>query len=202
MQHHRTIKGLVTDLLPPVLIGFAGVAGAGKSTAARHLKDEHGYTRLRFAGPLKAMIRALLEEQGVGMARAIQMTDGHLKEAPTSYLGGRSPRHAMQTLGTEWGRTHLGAEFWVSAWVEMVKTAQLHALPDRALIVVDDVRFANEVAAIRALGGRVYRIDRPGLAATGGHASETQALDVDRVIENDGSEDDLRRAIDLLMMRK
>lgn len=38
-----------------IVIGFSGLAGAGKSTAARVLREERGFTVLPFAGPLKAM---------------------------------------------------------------------------------------------------------------------------------------------------
>jgi hypothetical protein len=40
------------------LVGFCGDAGAGKSTAARILEEEHGFVILPFAGPMKAMALA------------------------------------------------------------------------------------------------------------------------------------------------
>ena len=56
-------------------------------------------------------------------------------------------------------------------------------------VVIDDVRFLNEVEMIHRLGGRVIRIDRPGPAEST-HASETE-LDSfdgwDGVIVNDGT---------------
>lgn len=57
-----------------LIIGFTGLAGSGKSTAALHT----GYTRVRFAGPLKDMMRALgLTEQEI---------EGDRKEKPCNLL--------------------------------------------------------------------------------------------------------------------
>ena len=83
-------------MMRPRLIGFCGAAGAGKTHAATLLARDWGYSRVRFAGPLKAMLHAL------GLTEAD--TDGAAKDQPADLLGGRTPRHAMQTLGTEWGR--------------------------------------------------------------------------------------------------
>lgn len=67
------------------------------------------------------------------------------------------------------------------------------------LIVADDVRFAEEAAAIRALGGLVVRIERPGAGLDGAaaaHPSEAGGVGpVDVVIVNDG---DLPRLFDLV----
>lgn len=60
------------------VIGIAGLARSGKSTAAAHLVKNHGFVRVRFADPLKAMARALgLNEEEV---------DGDLKEKPCANL--------------------------------------------------------------------------------------------------------------------
>lgn len=132
------------------VIGFCGPIGCGKSTAARILMERYGYRRERFADPLKAMLAAL------GLSP--EELDGPAKEAPAALLGGRTPRHAMQTLGTEWGRQLIDPDLWVRAWELRVGGywRRFHAP-----VVSDDVRFGNEVAAIRAMGGLVVRIERP-----------------------------------------
>jgi hypothetical protein len=60
------------------LIAFTGLAGSGKSTAADHLVQAHQFTRLRFAGPIKAMCRAL------GLTD--EQVDGGQKEVPCQLL--------------------------------------------------------------------------------------------------------------------
>ncbi len=44
--------------------------------------------------------------------------EGSLKAKPCSLLAGKTPRHAMQTLGTEWGRNCIGDGFWINLWRE------------------------------------------------------------------------------------
>jgi hypothetical protein len=136
------------------VVGFAGPKRVGKSTCAQWLMQS-GYVRLPFAGPLKDMLRA------IGLSS--RELDGDLKEVPCSLLCGKTPRHAMQTLGTEW-RNMIDQHLWTRIWTD-------RALQERR-VVADDVRFPHEVDAIRSLGGKVIRIHRPGFEATGEHASE------------------------------
>ncbi|MCW1993497.1 hypothetical protein [Bradyrhizobium diazoefficiens] len=41
-----------------IVIGLKGLIGSGKTTVARHLIENHGFVRGRFAGALKDMLRA------------------------------------------------------------------------------------------------------------------------------------------------
>lgn len=162
----------------PDVVAFTGQAGAGKSTATRFLVDELGYTLVKFAGPLKDMMRAI----GLGE----DQIEGEFKEAPTVYLCGHTPRHAMQTLGTEWGRKCIGDDFWVGIWASRVDTV----LKQGGRVVVDDCRYPNEAVAIRKLGGDILEIvGRGGIA--GGHESERGCGDRDAVVVNDGTVQDL-----------
>jgi hypothetical protein len=103
-----------------------------------------------------------------------------------------SPRRALQTLGTDWGRA-LGESLWVNA--------TLDTLPEGHTVICD-VRFPNEVEAIQARGGKVIRLrrgeaavwDRWDMAAIGEascpHYSETALLDYtgfDYTIDNTGT---------------
>lgn len=125
----------------PAIIGLSGTIGSGKSYAAAHLDKQFNFRIHKFAKPLKDMLRALgLPEDRI---------EGPLRKEPFDMLCGQTPRHAMQTLGTEWGRNMIGADFWVNAW---------RATRPSGAIVADDVRFPNEAAEIRRLGGIVVRI--------------------------------------------
>lgn len=160
-----------------MIIGFCGLAGAGKSTAALHLVEAAGAQRVRFAGPLKDMMRALgLTDREV---------DGDLKERPCDLLGGKTPREAMQTIGTEWGRDMISPDLWVGAWSRRAAPLLAEGV---SLIVADDVRFLNEAAAIWALGGKVCMVRRPGAgsAVSSGHPSEALRFPWDFEIVNDG----------------
>lgn len=158
-----------------VLIGLTGRAGVGKSTAAHYLNAVHGFTRMRFAGPLKDMLRALgLSEREL---------EGDLKEKPCALLGGQTPRFAMQRLGSEWGRDLIHPELWTVILQERARAL----LAAGHSVCVEDVRFPNEVAAIKALGGRIIRIRNFDINGTpDAHPSETQNLPFDVSIYNEG----------------
>lgn len=186
---------------PFPVIGLCGLAGSGKSTAARHLADAHGYVLLPFAKPLKAMARAF------GLTQ--REMAGDLKEAPCEALCGKTPRQFMQWLGTEFGRQMIGQDVWIEAWRRGVGEAHIDAIADlgdptaQALIVSDDVRFENEATAVRAMGGVVIRIMRPGAGSTSGagHASEQFSGTPDAIIRNDGTEQDLCDRLDRAIAR-
>jgi len=181
-----------------MIIGLSGRAGCGKSTAAAYLAERHGFARVRFAGPLKGMLRAFLATAGVDEAEVERMIEGDLKEVPSAYLAGRTPRHAMQQLGTGWGRDLMAPGLWVEAW----QNAAVAAMERGAWgVIAEDCRFDNEAAAVRALGGSVLRIERPGAAdIAGGHVSEAGVSDAYPIL-NDADPDTLFRRLDFVVRR-
>ena len=62
-------------------------------------------------------------------------------------------------------------------------------------MIADDVRFANEAAAVRALGGIVVRLERPGIESWTSHASELFAFEPDATVVNDGNRAQLGRRL-------
>lgn len=167
---------------PPRVIGFAGYAGAGKNAAAEAI----GTVVLGFADPLYA-----------GLAVMLGVPEDSLRERTTKELPlpvGRSPRHLLQTLGTEWGRELVRGDLWIyRARQRVAEATRLGA----EVIAFTDVRFPNEAKFIRQeLGGQVWWVDRPGVVG-GPHVSENSlaAGDCDRVINNAGSRDQLTWAV-------
>jgi len=163
------------------VIGLIGRKGSGKDTGATVLLEK-GYRNVKLADPLKIMLRSLLQYQGVDGETIERMIEGDLKEIPTPYLGGNTPRRAMQTLGTEWGRACMGEDFWASMVVPVAFKQDS---------VITDVRFPNEVDAIITTGGEVYGITADWIKPTPGeHVSEAKidsiiaSLPSDRVVQN------------------
>jgi len=169
-----------------IIVAFTGLAGAGKSTAALRLVDRHGYTRVKFADPLKNMLRTF------GMSE--REIEGDLKERPCKLFDGEAtPREAMQHLGTKWGR-ELCKNIWINAW-----RAKVDDLPEVIPVIADDCRFPNEAEAIVAARGFIVHIERPGAATTESkHESEAHDLPRHCTIVNDGEISALHLAIDAL----
>jgi hypothetical protein len=161
----------------PSMIGLAGRAGAGKSESARILARAFGYQAVHIGRPLKAMLTALLVEFGYSAELAARYVDGDRKRdlIPELML---TATQAQQTLGTEWGRGCCYEGLWLDAWLR-----QVAGVP---LALNESVRFANEAEAIRARGGIVVEIRRPGLVFTSSHVSEAMPFTADFVIWNDG----------------
>jgi len=188
---------------PYLIVGMAGRAGAGKDTCANILADAHAFHPFAFADAVR---RELVAAYGVDLRL---FTDRSQKEAPTPALAlsrcndarfvelmGRlgvpydkaiSPRWAMRWWGTEYRRWQDGQDYWLYRAHETIE--QLHRDGWRR-IVITDVRFLNEAAFIKGLGGEVWRIRRQ-LAdeASANHVSELGVGDIpaDRTLHNDST---------------
>lgn len=178
-----------------MLIGLVGYKGSGKSTVARILctDTQEGFVRYRFAGPLKDMLHAFYRSAGLTSKLITAKIDGELKEEPCEFLNGRTPRYAMQTLGTEWGRDLVHPSLWLDHMRRRIK----HADGAGFSIVIDDARFPNEFEMISEVGGLLWRVDRPGIEVDLSHPSEAHvdAVKPDLVILNDGSLELLREKV-------
>jgi len=170
------------------IIGITGRKGSGKDTFAEAMINE-GWTPLKFAGPLKEMLKVLLRSAAHTDNHIDRLVDGDWKEVPLDCLSGKTPRHAMQTLGTEW-REMIGADLWTN-----ILRQHLMSEPT-GHFVVTDVRFAHEVTMLKDLGAKIVRIEGHGEAnQLSAHASEQEIdnLPVDAVVHNNGSIADLHR---------
>lgn len=157
---------------------LTGAAGSGKSTIAKALIRPGNVVRLPFAAPLKAML--------AGLGLNDEQLNGSLKEVDCDVLSGRSPRYAMQTLGTEWGRDIMGRDFWTNLW--RISVGKVEA----QVVIADDYRFENEFQAALQVGVTIaIRIRRDGATAPrgiSGHVSEFLAyLPVDHEVDNNGA---------------
>lgn len=192
------------------LIGVSGLAGAGKDEVARILVDERNFCRVALADPLK---RACAE--WFGWSERQLWGESSMRNAPDVNWDGLTPRRALQELGTEYGRS-MHPDVWVRKalhiYSELKRTPCAHYFPNIGLdydyggtnryqgVVVPDVRFQNEVEAVRAAGGVVWRVIRTGAGlkgAAGNHSSEASidGSHCDRLIFNDGTLEDLRARV-------
>lgn len=177
--------------MAPRLIGLTGKAGSGKDTVGQYLhKWADAYT-LAFAYPLKA-----------GLA-AMGFPEPKDREAKEAVIAGFnfSWRELAQTLGTEWGRAR-DPDLWLK--LAMQEVDRIRAARPHSLVVITDVRFENEAAAIRERGGQIWHItgrEAQMFGDTKTHASETgvQVANGDKVIVNSGTLVELADLVDELM---
>ncbi len=161
-------------------IAFGGRMQVGKTTAADRLVAVYGFEKDALAAPIKAIASGSFEWDGRKDARG---------------------RRLLQELGTV-GR-HYDPEIWLKRLAHRI----LERRPAR--LVVDDLRLAREAAYLERLGFIRVRITRPpGLVpslAEGApdHETETEMeeAELDFVIANDGTFDELYARLDAFMER-
>lgn len=182
-----------------MLIGLTGYAGAGKDTAADYLVKNHGFERVAFADKLKALVYEQNPDVAGQPLRVAVDSEGW-DAAKRSYP---AVRELLQRTGQA-HREVFGEDFWIDQVLPKTKPrfpavvfGELGGRPGGT--VVTDVRYANEAARIRALGGIVVRIERPGVGPANDHVTE-QPLEADTVVRNiEGHVDTLYTALEYII---
>jgi len=181
---------------PRLVLLYSPAPGSGKSTLADYLVEQHGFTAIKFADPLKDLIRVLLFDHcGIDHATTERYVDGDLKEVTIPELGVTS-RHLQQTIGTDWMRDRVRKD----GWVHIARQRIARLLASGQDVVVDDMRFPNELEMGLDFGGQAFRIERRGTLRNTKHVSEGGLDDVPmQVIHNDGTIADLALAVDRVL---
>lgn len=158
------------------IIGISGPAGAGKTYAANLLRSifnqnaTGGYFIVEsFATPLKSFVLALSNEKF-----PLNKDERHPVFPDMTY------RQALQRIGTEVMRDSFDKDVWIRSLD--VRTEHNH-------VIIDDVRFENEVDWIHSKGGIVLRIEPAEGSVVKGqvwrsHESENGNLKVDATVLN------------------
>ncbi len=209
-----------------MIIGISGQAGSGKDTCADIFVQEFNFVKIAFADPVKRICREVFDfsdNQLWGPSQTRSEPDTRYLRNNGEYL---TPRHALQTIGTSGGR-----DCYEDIWAEhAIKTANklldANRTKSRALYnpkwgitydtlavcpyegaIISDVRFRNEIDALRNSNALVFRVVRPGAGLNGEaakHVSESEMKELpdslfDEVIVNDGTIEDLRAKVAKLM---
>ena len=175
-----------------MIIGIMGAAGAGKDTVGALLlsRADRPMRLDSFAAPMYAALSAMLD------VPEHVLRDRTRKETEIRPLCA-SPRRMLQTLGTEWGRDTIDADIWVLLALQRHDKAQAGAWRGEGMTtVITDVRFGNEVAAVKARGGLLVNVERE-VSQVAGHVSETLDREkyADVTIQNDGSIEELKERV-------
>lgn len=176
------------------LIGLTGFARCGKDTAAQALADDW-WTRVALADwvreaalAIDPLVHANGHPGGTFFMPYRMSYLRHWHTWETAKDENPDVRRLLQRVGTEAGRNIHGDDCWLKLAKRKIDAAD-------GPVVVTDVRFPNEAAAIREWGGKVVRITRTGVGPVNGHSSEAQDFDADIGIDNIGTIEDLHRAI-------
>ena len=203
-----------------MIIGICGFIGSGKDTAANYLVGWHGFRRDSFAGALKDAVatvfgwdRELLE--GLTPEARVWREQVDPWWAKRLDMPKLTPRWVLQYWGTEVCRKGFNDDIWIASLENKLSKSQDN-------IVISDVRFPNEVAAIKRAGGMVVRVvrgdepvwfDTARLACQGNktaldamenvhcvHASEWAwtNTEFDVVVDNNGTINDLFKQSEML----
>jgi len=180
------------------LIGIAGLAGSGKTSAAQWFGLERGAFLAAFADPIKQAVVNMF-----GLEYDI-FVDRVAKETPLPDIG-RSPRYLAQTLGTEWGRNLVHPDVWLLAMESRLKGFGVWGRRG-ATVVIHDMRFENEAKWIRKNNGvvlHVERLDRQQPVGLENHSSEfgLSHKPGDIVVKNNGTLEALGFALETAFPR-
>lgn len=174
------------------IVGLSGYAGAGKDTAAAGLLAD-GWRRDAFADDMRSLtyqMNPTVDAAGTPVPLA-DLVDAYGWEiAKRSYPG---VRVALQQFGQA-VKDAAGETVWTDRVLGRVAGDT----------VITDVRFPFEADAIRAAGGVVIRVERPGYGPVNEHTSETALRDYtfDHVVVNDGTATDLADAVRAISARR
>lgn len=207
-----------------MIIGIAGKKQVGKDTCFNFLNKEKKFENIKFADSLKDILclltgcnRSDLENDEFKGRRmpscwncwevsefctygsvtnlfstyedALKHSEDicnpyNIKEVSYTY------REALQYVGTNLFRCQFNPDVWINSTLAKIKKAED--------CIITDVRFPNEVNAIRKLGGKVILVKRDtGLNDV--HVSENALdgiIDFDYIIENNGSLEELKLKLD------
>ncbi|WP_326742595.1 deoxynucleotide monophosphate kinase family protein [Streptomyces sp. NBC_01768] len=174
-------------------IGLMGYARSGKDTVGAYLTEAHGYRRVSFADPLREAALKLdpivSAEQDARLSEVIDLEGWES-------VKDRYPevRRILQYMGQ--GVRDLDPDFWIRQALRKVDDAEAIGLP----CVITDVRYPNEVEALRRRGFHLVCVQRPGVEPVNGHISETAVTpdDADELLINGGTIDALNTLVERL----
>jgi len=212
-----------------MILGFAGKAATGKTTAANHMAPLLGKEcrivpmAMVLRDEVEAFLRAVGADESVPLVYGCQddkvrvfyvdeqqaltncpkwqhFISEHQEIQDKPAQTAVTVRRILQWWGTEYRRDQ-DPDYWTKAWGRKIEQFDLENIH----VLIDDVRFMNELDAIKQHGGLIVKIERPGFDGANNHASETaldEYNDWDKVLLNDGTLDEFKVKVEQLTRNK
>ena len=216
----------MTDLLlssQKLVIGITGYARSGKNTVSEFIKKiaisrVNGCSTFEysFAAPLKKSVIGLMS----GLLDEYDDPYKFLEDAKNNNekVKGIDIRYTLQQLGSICRKQNhdIFAEIMVNKINKAVKYSSSTPFDrdsDRQIFIIPDTRFINEEAILRDAFGDDYiliNVDKPEITVKAlndippyNHESEQQIklLTPDKIFKNDGSLEDLKKKIEIYMLK-
>lgn len=177
-----------------LLIGICGQKGVGKDTLGDYIIQKYNCKQYAFAYPLKKLIKDLFE-----------LSDDQLYGSTKEIVDERwntTPRKLMQYIGTELFRNQLKNLIpelnFENLWIR--KFNDWYAQNKHHNIIISDIRFKDEMEAIKKNGGIIFKVDRK-LPYEDNHASELFFKEVvpDFVLDNNSTKEHLYEQFDNIL---
>lgn len=216
--------------MSPRIVGLAGPAGVGKSTAATLIALSGDWRVVSFADPLRSVALELhpewsiLDFQGpakerkrqasaLGWGRMEDILDRWASELTGVNVGETHPFNLLHTMSRL--QEMLSPRETLRMLGDFVRSIDLDAFTRRGRVVAerelgrgrsvvfDDVRFEPEAEMIRKAGGLVVHMSRQGVVFRRDHNSEVglARVDGDADLTNPGNVHGLRCELSRLLMR-
>ena len=141
-----------------MIVGFVGLIGSGKDTAADLLVNDFGFKRDSFANTLKDAVSKIFHWDR-DMLQGLSTESRAWREEVDDWWAERlgiphlTPRWVLQFFGTDVCRDNFSNDIWVASLERKLITSKDN-------VVISDVRFPNEIHAIKDAGGYVIRLQR------------------------------------------
>lgn len=185
-------------------IGLAGTKGSGKTTIATAMKEilegwdgkaeDEEIQILAFADPVRDMLERL--DPFVGSDYLAWRRLNTILDLNGGWEGVKTTlyypyiRELLQRMGTECVRS-VDNDFWVNHMEARISDTT-------NMVIIQDVRFENEVDLISEYGGVVVELIRDGVDTTDKHSSEA-GVTADLIVRNDSTPEYVaERIIDLV----
>lgn len=173
-------------------IGLAGTKGSGKTTIAKAMKEilegwdgkaeDEEIQILAFADPVRDMLERL--DPFVGSDYLAWRRLNTILDLNGGWEGVKTTlyypyiRELLQRMGTECVRS-VDNDFWVNHMEARISDTT-------NMVIIQDVRFENEVDLISEYGGVVVELIRDGVDTTDKHSSEA-GVTADLIVHNDST---------------